>query len=207
MDAFEWMELQSLTSDVAAARARLASARSAKDRHLIRSLEQEITAAEERRTQLLAHLTTHIAASGPASPPTGGDPRPAPRMTGGDAAVTVCCEEGEEARLPGRGAPAASDDSNGGGDSVVWDQLTPADLERAKGTLGERRSEMLVRHAAELKALDADRRQLDALEQAIASFLQKFAAASSSEPAAAAAAAAAAAVVTLDHQRELRMHG
>lgn len=57
---------------------------------------------------------------------------------------------------------------------TVWEQLTPVDIERAKSELDARRDEMLARHAEELKALDGDQTQLDALEQAISAFVQKF---------------------------------
>jgi len=56
----------------------------------------------------------------------------------------------------------------------VWDQLTPVDIERAKSELDARREEMLARHAEELKGLDVDQTQLEALEQAISEFVQKF---------------------------------
>ena len=55
MSSFEWMELQTLTSDITAARSRLAAARSRKDHRVIRVLEEEIAAAEARRARLLAH--------------------------------------------------------------------------------------------------------------------------------------------------------
>ena len=77
----------------------------------------------------------------------------------------------------------------------MWDQLSAGDIERAKRELGVRRAEMLARHAEELKALEAEQGQIDTLEQAIASFLQKF------------NADAAAAVVKLDQERELRQQG
>jgi hypothetical protein len=56
----------------------------------------------------------------------------------------------------------------------VWDQLTPSDLDRAKTELDTRRVEMLARHAEELKGLEVDQTQLEALEQAITAFLHKF---------------------------------
>ena len=56
----------------------------------------------------------------------------------------------------------------------MWDQLTPVDIERAKSELDTRREEMLARHAEELKGLDVDQTQLEALEQAISEFVQKF---------------------------------
>ena len=38
----------------------------------------------------------------------------------------------------------------------MWEQLTPADIERAKQRLTAQRTETLSRHVEELKALDAD---------------------------------------------------
>src|SRR5205085_6381300 len=61
MGSFEWMELQTLTSDINASRSRLAAARANKDNRLVRMLEAEITAAEQRRDNLLAHITTNLA--------------------------------------------------------------------------------------------------------------------------------------------------
>jgi hypothetical protein len=55
----------------------------------------------------------------------------------------------------------------------VWDQLKPSDIERVKNELGTRRTEMLARHAEELKELDAEQSQLETLEQAIEMFLRK----------------------------------
>jgi hypothetical protein len=96
----------------------------------------------------------------------------------------------------GRGvkSPAVALKADGvGGGNIMWDQLKPTDIERAKNELGERRAEMLARHAEELKGLDADQSQLETLEQAIASFLRKF---NSSSP--------ESDVVKLDEERELR---
>ncbi len=88
-------------------------------------------------------------------------------------------------------AAALKADGIGGG-KTMWDQLTPSDIERAKSEIGERRAEMLARHAEELKGLDADQSQLETLELAIASFLRKF------------NAPAEGAIVKLDEERELR---
>lgn len=63
MSSFEWMELQTLTSDIAESRSRLAAARSSKDQRLTRALEQEIRSAEDRRSRLLAHITSHVASA------------------------------------------------------------------------------------------------------------------------------------------------
>jgi hypothetical protein len=56
-----------------------------------------------------------------------------------------------------------------------WNQLTPGDVERAKRDLNQRRIETLARHAAELRALDGDQEDIDALERAIEVFTRKFA--------------------------------
>ena len=204
MSSFEWMELQTLTSDIAGARSRLADARSRRDNRLARVLETEIAAAEQRRAGLLAYITTHLASVPPQDadgdqPAAGLDEvseRSAPEpeaepvqpddfSSHGNESQTVT----EDAAVPAPVPAAASAE----GGATVWDQLTSGDLERAKGELGRRRDEMLARHAEELKALDADQSQLDTLEQAIDAFVRKF------------KAPGPAAVVTLEAERELRM--
>ena len=61
MSSFEWMELQTLTADIETARSRLQDARKRRDQGRIRGLEDEITRAEARRLQLVAHISTSIA--------------------------------------------------------------------------------------------------------------------------------------------------
>ena len=56
----------------------------------------------------------------------------------------------------------------------MWDKLTRADVERAKQGLAARRSELLARHAEELKALDAEQTEIDVIERAIGAFASKF---------------------------------
>ena len=56
----------------------------------------------------------------------------------------------------------------------MWNQLNRADLEGIKRDLDARRSELLARHAEELKTLDADKAEIDILEQAIDSIARKF---------------------------------
>jgi|HubBroStandDraft_6_1064221.scaffolds.fasta_scaffold2943216_1 hypothetical protein len=43
----------------------------------------------------------------------------------------------------------------------MWDKLTAADFERIKRGLATRRSEMLARHAEELKGLEAQQSEID----------------------------------------------
>jgi len=196
MSSFEWMELQTLTSDINAARTRLATARANKDNRLARMLEQEITAAEKRRDHLLTNITTQLAADS-ASAAAGQDPDLGRELDAAEDSPVEGDGEQPSAELVdapvGRGAAAAAKADSVGGDIIVWNQLTPSDLARAKEELAERRAEILARHAEEMKAFDADQNQLDGLEQAIDAFLSRFA-----QP------AADAAVVRLGEERESR---
>ena len=205
MGSFEWMELQTLTGDITTARSRLAAARSKKDHRVARALEEEVAAAEARRGRLLAHITTHLA----------GGPRPARdpgtmENTNGRRAETPVGEAlrvESEANQPsgelvgrtlgdGAASPATAPKVDSGeGGTIVWDQLTPGDIGRAKNGIEVRRAEMLARHAEELTGLDADRTQLDTFEQAIDAFMRKF---SPSPPEG---------VVTLGDEPELRLQG
>src|ERR1700704_5947031 len=89
MSSFEWMELQTLTNDIELSRSRLVEARKSGDRGRVTALEEEIGRAENRRLQLLAHISTNIvtipeaggkskdgAGFGKAAPPGPGDPAP-----------------------------------------------------------------------------------------------------------------------------------
>jgi hypothetical protein len=69
------MELQTLTNDIASARARLAAARATRDMGKARGLEEEIARAEAQRDRLLAHITTNLVSA----------PEPAPKGRGKDA--------------------------------------------------------------------------------------------------------------------------
>ena len=68
-------------------------------------------------------------------------------------------------------------------------------IERIKRGLAARRSEMLARHAEELKALQAEQSEIDAVEKAIAAFTHKFKLATSAE------------IVSLDGERALAPAG
>ena len=196
MGSFEWMELQTLTSDINASRSRLAAARANKDNRLIRVLEAEITEAEARRDRLLANITTNLAGSGEpaqnppaateaeAAEPTPAEPAVAKQASEDEQPAAVTSEEtsdeqvgSESAGEPAeREAPAlaqaTADGAEGGG--IVWDQLTPSDIERAQAALGTRREEMLARHAEELKALEVEQAELEGLERAINAFVQRL---------------------------------
>lgn len=217
MSSFEWMELQTLASDIAVARSRLADARAGRDDRLVRVLELEISAAEARRSDLVAHITTHMAgdgdrligeglAAGLGLPSIGAIQSadlpdspiaelPEERVADEDAAPP----EMTAAAVPADtvvAAPAAEVDSNEG-EPIVWDQLTPQDLDRARDEIMMRREEMLARHAEELRGLNADRTQLEELEHAVAAFMRKFSGMAVGD--------ASSSVVALDEERELRL--
>jgi hypothetical protein len=181
MDSFEWMELQTLASEITNARSRLGEARSRKDNRLVRALESAITAAEQRRARLVAHLTTHLAGQQPAAPDRDEAGPAATAATLPEKPVSDTAPEpppddpAEPIAAAAAAATASAPEADAAeGETAVWEQLTPNDLERAKSELAARRREMLARHAEELKPLDADQAELDTLERAIEAFARKF---------------------------------
>ena len=78
MSSFEWMELQTLTNDIELSRSRLVEARKSGDRGRVTGLEEEITRAESRRLQLLAHISTNIVTIPEAKGKDGAGARQAP---------------------------------------------------------------------------------------------------------------------------------
>jgi len=208
MSSYEWMELQTLTSDIAASRSRLVAARSAKDHRVARVLEQEISEAERRRDQLLANITDQVAGEPDPVPQPEPDTLDAPLLLELAEAIVPDQDEPRQLATPldqvaAKGAASRSvapqAESTEGG-IAVWDQLTPGDIENAKNELAGRRAEMLARHAEELKSLDGDQAQLDTLVEAIELFARKFKLPAQTE-------APNAAVVALEEERELRLQG
>ena len=56
----------------------------------------------------------------------------------------------------------------------MWDQLTPADIQRAKDRLTALRTVTLSRHAEEIKRLDIEQAELEAFERLAAAFAQRY---------------------------------
>ena len=56
----------------------------------------------------------------------------------------------------------------------MWSTLSRIDLETVKRQLTSRREQMLRRHAEELEALNIDTAELEALDQLIGAFTEKF---------------------------------
>jgi hypothetical protein len=213
------MELQTLTAEIATSRSRLAAARKSKDHGRIKALEVEIAAAESRRERLLAHITTNLVGT-PAgvspsaakdgsdlAPPVVADIAAPPAETDaekplelvdpipGDAEPTAAAPKANKAAAaPAAGGITQGDIAQGGG--TVWDKLTPDDIERATHEIDLRRTRTLGRHDEELNALDAERAQLETLEQAIANFTRKFRLTPAEDE-----------IVKLDKERELRHQG
>ena len=57
----------------------------------------------------------------------------------------------------------------------MWENLTPADLDRVKHELARERGAMLSRHAAEVQELDARYDKVEKLNRLIGAFTEKYA--------------------------------
>ncbi|HEV8679493.1 MAG TPA: hypothetical protein VGQ90_08980 [Stellaceae bacterium] len=188
------MELQRVTTDIAAARSRLSAARLSNNLTLVQALEEAIAVAEARRAALRAGGVAAIEdgaepAADPAPEPDL-QPDPEPEPVEGVAAVEDAQPNDAEIAEP----QVASE-----GVAAMSDEIVPIDaIERASRQLEARRAEMLARHADELKELDADQKEIDAMAQAMSAFLRKFNLGS-----------AAGSVVRLDDERDMRLqsHG
>jgi hypothetical protein len=177
MSKFEWMELETVSNELAHLQSRLDTARVTKNMGLVQLLERDIADAAKRRAQVLADITTGLGVGSSArrKPQLVAVPVHPPLQTPVEQ-PQLAKQRVEPIPTPvteGNSSETASS-ANKTGDDIVWDKLTPADLERVKRGLSTRRSEMLARHAEELKALDAEHGEIDAIEKAIAIFAQKF---------------------------------
>jgi hypothetical protein len=164
MSKFEWMELETLSNEIAHSQSRLDAARATKNHGLVSLLQQEIAEATERRARVLADITKGVGrAPVQRVRPEGNEEKqqPAERV---EASITTGVVAPELTPIP----------YTIEGVATVWDKLTRADVERVKHGLTSRRSELLARHAEELKALDAEQTEIDVIEQAIGAFATKF---------------------------------
>jgi hypothetical protein len=144
MAASEWTELDSLTRTISDLQTHQKAAKSVGSDDVAEKIEQEMVEMEERRNQLLEQLAEDAVNMGEQN----------------ENGATDHDVETETQRTEGLG--------------IAWDRLTPADVQRARDEVNLRRTEMLERHAAELNALDADSAEVDAVDQAIATFIRKF---------------------------------
>ena len=165
--ASEWMELEDLSSEIGQSNARLQAARSAGSHAVAQLIQKEVAQLEERRDKLLANIAKSFI-----------EEQPEPSENRPSADRRRSAEENSEVQVD-RDATAAAGEPAGGtreseNDADPWTQLTPGDIERAKRELTQRRIEILARHAAELRALDADQGDIAGLERAIEIFTRKF---------------------------------
>ena len=56
----------------------------------------------------------------------------------------------------------------------MWEQITKADIQRARAQLSLRRDETLRRHAEELAGLDAQLQDIERFEQVVAAFVEQY---------------------------------
>jgi len=173
MSKFEWVELETLSAEVARLQSRIDAARLTKNYGLVQLLEREIGVATERRNRVLAGITKALTNAVPA----GQRPIEVPVQE-------VHPEQPEEEQEPAiqieteisdivpSANPRVRTDQKG--DLRMWDKLTADDIERVKRGFATRRAEMLARHAEELQGLETQQAEIDAVERAIAVFTQKF---------------------------------
>ena len=152
MGLSDWMDLEVLGRKLTDLESRLAQARSTQNHGLVQLLEKEIAAAESVRDQAVSRIAIQLTSS-----PQSSKPRDPPSA--------------EDVSAPPQPVPAFERVE---GVDAVWNQLSRADLDRVKRELDVRRSEMLARHAEELRALETDKKEIDILEQAIDGIARKF---------------------------------
>lgn len=189
-------ELHRANTSIAAARSRLSAAKLSNNLALVGSLEAEIAAAEARRNALRTVGLPEAAGDEPgetaATTETAGEADDAatnPEPADGVAAVAAAQQDEIDAAEP----PDPSE-----GVTVMSEETMPIDaIERASRQLEARRAEVLARHAEELKSLEADQREIEAMAQAMSAFMRKYNLAPPSS------------VVRLDEERDMRMqsHG
>ncbi len=63
MGSFEWMEVETLSTEIAVLDSRLTAAKSRNNYGLVKVVQEQIAAAQQRRAQYLAHITTSLAES------------------------------------------------------------------------------------------------------------------------------------------------
>jgi hypothetical protein len=173
MSKFEWVELETLSAEVAHLQSRIDAARVTKNYGLVQLLEREIAAATERRTRVLADITKGLSNALPIGPRPKEMPVPArqPEQPGEKQEIDIKNETNLANNAPSTNPGVTTGTT---GDLTMWDKVTADDLESIKRGVATRRAEMLARHAGELKALETEQAEIDAVEKAIAVFTQKF---------------------------------
>jgi len=86
MGSFEWMEVETLSSEITALEARLEAAKARHNYGLVKVVKEQITAAVQRRARYLAHISTSVAESFDPSPPIEASTEAPPRKNRGKIA-------------------------------------------------------------------------------------------------------------------------
>jgi hypothetical protein len=169
MGLSDLMRLEVLGRKQADSQSRLDAARSIQNHGLVTLFERDIAENDKASPQVLADITKELDVARSAKPHPSHPPVQSfqPETTNGE-------QQGAEHGEPITAADLVSPEPSScvgtrEGVAVVWDQVTVADIERAKRGLATRRSEILARHSDELKALEAEQ-----VEQAIGAFASKF---------------------------------
>lgn len=170
MSKFEWMELETLSNEIAHTQIRLDAARATKNLGLAQLLESEVADAMKKRAQVLADITKGLGRFAGRKPKLVTTPE---RQAEPEPLKQQSPEEIQPETVNATTKPALNPETEIGV-AQMWDTLTAADIERVKRGLATRRAEILARHAEELKALEADQNEIDVFEKTIATFAQKF---------------------------------
>jgi hypothetical protein len=138
--SFEWMELDTLASEIATAEARVADARAHHDHRLVETRKQEIVALQRRYAQLLAQITTSLAGSDGSSPHSEMAEEDDPRQPDGfleedrENVADLDQQSAEVFDLITASRVAVPYANTTEGVTAVWDQLTPIDSKRTETT-------------------------------------------------------------------------
>ena len=181
MGSFDWIELDTLTREIEHSQSRLDAARATNNHGLVTLLQREIAEKSERGSRVLLDITKALGISARMKRHSG-PVRPAQRQaTDAEHASNEYQGEGHRAE---HGEPGTTEGIRPpeplqqtvvkGGVADMWNQVTAADIELARRAVAKRRSEMLARHGEELRALDIEQSEIDAVEKAINAFAQKF---------------------------------
>lgn len=187
MSKSQWMELETLSNEIAHTQSRLDAARASNHLGLVQILERELADTLKKRGQVLADITNGLGSAGP-NPKLVTKPVIRPEQAAVEEPDISPVRQRERVHVqqafsakevqpqPVNAESDASvfNPSTEKGDYSMWDTLTRADIEQVKRALSMRRAEILTRHAEELKALEADQYEIDAFETAIGAFVEKF---------------------------------
>src|SRR5260370_34782695 len=129
MSKFEWMELETLSNEIAHSQSRLEAARATQNHGLVKLLQREIAEAAERRARVLAGITKGLGVAGSAR----SEPRHVPvqniepQQAEGEQQHTKQVEALTATGLASPEPTPSPDTAEGV--ATVWDKLTRADVE------------------------------------------------------------------------------